>query len=299
MPALDANLRLFLDHLAAERALSAHTLAAYRSDGHQFLAFLAKRGVDTVDLIADDHVLAYVASLRRQGAAAATVARKVTTLRMLAQFLVREGIAERDFSAPIDLGRPANRPLPSTLTQAEVSRLLEAAGPDTDDGLRNRAMLELMYSSGLRVSELIGLRVEQVDLKAGLVRPFGKGAKERQAPIGDVAVAWVSRYLDGGRDRFAVGGVSPYLFLTRTGGPMSRIQFWSTIKGYAAAAGITKRVTPHTLRHSFATHLLAGGADVRSIQEMMGHASIETTQRYTRVDVERLRQVYDKVHPRA
>jgi integrase/recombinase XerD len=298
MPLRD-DLREYLSHLTAERGLSDHTLDAYRRDAEQLLAFLAERGVDEAEEITKDHVMAYIAGLRRRGFAPATVGRRVTSLRMFVQFLLSEDLLTQDVMAGIDLGRTAPRPLPTTLTVAEIDALLAAPPGDTAIGIRDRAMLELMYGSGLRVSELISLDLKDLDLHAMLVRPFGKRSKERQAPVGDAAAGLLRRYLGQARADLLGKASSTALFLTERGAPMTRAHFWASIKHYAEAAGIRKRVTPHTLRHSFATHLLAGGADVRAIQEMLGHASVQTTQRYTQVDVARLREAYDRAHPRA
>lgn len=297
---LDRWRQSFLDGMAGERGLSVHTLDAYTSDLAQFFQSLQAQGVTTPAEITPDHAAAFLATLRRQGLAPATVLRKAITLRTWAHFLCEEGACAQDWTAPLDLGRFKALRLPTTLSAAEVARLLESPPTDTPHGLRDRAMLELMYGSGLRVSELITLRTADLDLRAGLVRPIGKGDKERQVPLGDESKAALATYMTKARPVLLRNkSPSPALFVTEQGGPMTRQRFWSLIEGYAQDAQIAKRVTPHTLRHSFATHLLAGGADVRAIQEMLGHASVETTQRYTRVDVARLREVYDRTHPRA
>ena len=292
--------KAFLDNLAAERGLSPHTLAAYDSDLSQFAAFLAARGVAAPAQIAPDHAAAFLAALNRRGQAAATVRRKASALKMWAQYLCREGVCAADWTAQADLGRKRPPRLPTTLSPAELDRLLAAPSLATPEGVRDRAMLELMYGSGLRVSELVSLPAAAVDLREGLVRPFGKGGKERQVPLSDASRALLTHYLAIARALLLRNKPpSPALFVTDHGGPMTRRHFWQLIKGYAQDAQIAKPVTPHSLRHSFATHLLSGGADVRAIQEMLGHASVQTTQRYTAVDLARLRQAYDKAHPRA
>lgn len=303
---LDLLLQAFLADVSSERGLSTNTLAAYRNDVGQFIEFLKGRGVTAPANIVDDHTVAFIAHLRRSGGKPATVARRLTALRMFAQFLCREEYSLLDFTAAVDLGKTRTRRLPATLTVEEIDRLIAAPGRDTPEGLRDAAMLELMYGSGLRVSELIALRMGDLDLTAGVVRPFGKGNKERQAPVGERVGKLLAEYLDKVRPSFhgampiALGRhTADAVFLTSHGGPMTRTHFWRLIKEYADAAGIDKSISPHTLRHTFATHLLAGGADVRAIQEMMGHASVETTQRYTRVDVARLRKIYNDAHPRA
>jgi len=296
---LTTDLKEYLSHLSAERGMSENTLDAYRRDIGQFNAFVESRGAAEPPDITKDHIIAYIAGLRRGGMAPATIARRVTSVRMFIRFLLAEDRIAVDVMAGIDLGRTAQRPLPATLSVQEIDALLTAPPLDTTIGLRDRAMLELMYSSGLRVSELITLNKADVDLTAGLVRPMGKRSKERQAPIGDAAIDMVRRYIAEARPALAGDHDNPALFITERGGPMTRAHFWALIKTYAAVAAIRKRVTPHSLRHSFATHLLAGGADVRAIQEMLGHSSVQTTQRYTRVDVSRLREAYDRAHPRA
>lgn len=297
---LDAQRRAFLDNMAGERGLAANTLSAYGNDLAQFVDAL--RGYDVADAseINAEHVWVFLAGLRRQDMAPATIARKATALRVWAQFLLREGVCSRDWAAHLEPGKLSHQRLPTTLSPAEIARLLDAPPRDTPRGLRDRAMLELMYGSGLRVSELVSLPLVALDFRANLVRPFGKGSKERQVPLGEESKSALQTYLSQSRPvLLRHKPPSPALFVTEQGGPMRRRQFHFLIQGYAQEAQIAKTVTPHTLRHSFATHLLAGGADVRAIQEMLGHASVETTQRYTRVDVARLRAVYDKTHPRA
>lgn len=300
---LDLLLTAFLADVSSERGLSANTLAAYRNDVGQFVEFLKARGIDQAGAITADDTIAFIAHLRRTGGKPATVARRLTALRMFARFLCREEHCLSDFTASIDLGKTRARRLPATLTIDEIDRLIAAPDRQSTEGRRDAAMLELMYGSGLRVSELVGLRIGDIDLTAGIVRPFGKGSKERQAPVGERACGLLREYLEVVRPELAREKKAPPpgspVFIAAHGGAVTRTHFWRLIKQYAESAGIDKAVTPHTLRHTFATHLLAGGADVRSIQEMMGHASVETTQRYTRVDVARLRKIYDESHPRA
>ena len=290
----------FVANLAAERGLSSHTLSAYRSDLTLFAAWLASRTVYRPDQVSPENAVAFLAALRGQGLASATITRKATVLRLFAAFLCREGLCTQDFTATLDTGRPRAPRLPTTLSIAEMERLLAMPLLTTPEGRRDRAMLEVMYGSGLRVSELVALRTADVDTRAGLVRPFGKGAKERQVPLGEAAQAALAVYVETARPTLLRGKPpSLALFVTDHGGPMTRQHFFHLVKTYAQEAQIARPVTPHTLRHSFATHLLEGGADLRAIQEMLGHASVETTQRYTRVDVARLRAVFDKTHPRA
>lgn len=297
---MQREIQAFIDNLRGERGLSPHTLSAYQSDLAQFAAWLGERGVTQSAAIIPDHASAFLAALRQSGLAPASLTRKGTVLTLWAQFLCREALCAKDFTACLEPQRNKGQRLPTVLSLPEVLRLLQAPRPDTPDGLRDRAMLETMYGSGLRVSELVQLQTREVDLRAMLVRPFGKGAKERDVPLSEESALAIRAYLARARPALMSGKPeTPFLFVTRRGAAMSRAQFWNLIKAYAAQAQIAKNATPHTLRHSFATHLLAGGADIRSIQEMLGHESVETTQRYTRVDVARLRAVYDKAHPRA
>lgn len=296
---MDAHLESFLDNLSSERGLSANTLAAYRSDLMPFVDLLAERGKTLLSASTQD-VIAYFDALRKQRAAPATVARKGSALRMLSRFLLGEGEIASDFTATIDPGGRLGVRLPTTLTQAEVVALLDAPALEALQGFRDRTMLELMYACGLRVSETVALELEQVDLRAGYVRPLGKGAKERLIPVGETAARFMDEYLQAVRPQLLGSRVQcRACFVSDRGRALTRQQFWSLVKRYSAAAGIVKPVTPHTLRHSFATHLLENGADLRSIQELLGHSSVATTQRYTRVDVARMRAVYDRAHPRA
>ena len=297
---MDTCLQAFLDNLASERGLSLNTLGAYRNDLAQFVEFVREQGVSIPADILPAHADAFLTALRKQKLAGATLARKATSLKMWARFLCREGICPQDFTRLLDTSKLVPQRLPATLSHAELERLLAAPDLVRPEGMRDRAMLELMYGSGLRVSELVALKTADLDLRAGLVRPLGKGSKERQVPLGERAGLAVDAYIRTARPLLlAHKPPSLALFVTQQGGAMGREHFWRLIKGYAQDAQIAKLVTPHTLRHSFATHLLAGGADLRAIQEMLGHASVETTQRYTRVDVARLRQAYDQAHPRA
>ena len=285
--------------MSAERGLSEHTLTAYRYDLTQFLAALAAQDVADIKAVTPGHVYGFLAGLRRQGLRPASITRKAISVRLWMQFLCRDGHRPDDPTLAVETGKLAQR-LPTTLSLPEIERLLTAPPEGTAAGLRDRAMLETMYGSGLRVSELMALKCEDVDLRARLVRPFGKGGKERQVPLGDGAHDTLTAYLASARPLIlAKKPPTPFLFVTRQGGPMTRRHFLMLVKAYAREAGIVRTISPHVLRHSFATHLLSGGADLRAIQEMLGHASVQTTQRYTHVDVARLREVYDRTHPRA
>jgi integrase/recombinase XerD len=287
----------FIDSLRGERGLSPNTTAAYGRDLAQFCRFLDASGVKAPSEITVGTVLAFQSRLMREGLAASSMARKVSAIRTFLAFVYREGGMERPL-AGLETPKKERR-LPSVLTTSEVERLLAQPDTATPEGLRDRAMLELLYATGLRVSELVGLRPENVRLGAGFVRCMGKGSKERVVPFGSEAARWVQRYLEDGRPRHNPDGSAVHLFLTARGGAVTREQFWERVQTYAREAGIRRKVSPHTLRHSFATHLLQGGADLRSIQEMLGHSDIATTQIYTRVDDSHLARVFERCHPRA
>ena len=292
-PDLDA----FLEYLVVERGLRQNSLEAYQRDLHRYLTYLHDRERD-VRCLDRTEVPRYLLVLREAELAPRSVARHLSAIRQFHRFLVRQGRATEDPTAHLDAPRPWRR-LPGVLSGEEVDRLLAVRRATTPQGWRNRAMLELMYASGLRVSELVGLRLGDVDLGLGIVRVVGKGDKERLVPVGDAATESLHAYLREGRPRLAKGRASDRLFLGRHGGGLTRQMFWVIIKQVAIAAGITKQVTPHTLRHSFATHLLEHGADLRSVQLMLGHADIGTTQIYTHLSRAHLKAIYDKFHPRA
>ena len=289
----------YLANLSAERGVSEHTLTAYRYDLAPFVEFLRRENITSAHAITPGHVYGFLAGLRRAGLAPASLTRKTISLKLWMQYLCREEVIDADPSLAVDPPKTAAR-LPNTLSLPEIERLLTAPNAQTPEGVRDRAMLETMYGCGLRVSELVSLETRSVDLRARLVRPFGKGRKERLVPLGDGVFETLTAYLSAARPvLLAKKPPSSFLFVTKRGGPMTRNHFLTLVKAYARDAGIARTVSPHALRHSFATHLLSGGADLRAIQEMLGHVSVQTTQRYTQVDVSRLREVYDKTHPRA
>jgi integrase/recombinase XerD len=299
--ALPRHAQRYLDFLAAERGLSVHTLSAYRRDLAVYGRYLGSVGLDPLTAGEED-LAAFVAWVRAQRTAAgaeykpATVARTLVTVRGLHRFLVREGLAERDPSTQVS-GPRSTRRLPKALALEQVERLLAAPTGDDPIALRDRAMLELLYATGLRISELVDLDVDDVDVRARTVRCLGKGDKERIVPLGRVARRAVDAWLVRGRP--ALRPTGPALFCNRRGGRLTRQGGWKIIKRHADAAGLADTVSPHTLRHSFATHLLDNGADVRVVQELLGHASVNTTQVYTQVSRTRLRAVYEQAHPRA
>jgi len=292
----DALLDSFLLHLATERRLSGNTLASYAADLRRFSSFLSDRGIDARSFTRPDF-LDYLRGLREGGLSARSTARHVSTTRSFFRFLVREGVLA---ASPVSEAKAPRigRPLPKYLTLTQVERLLNAPDLRTPEGIRDRAMLTLMYASGLRASELVTLRLENVDANAGFLYVLGKGGKERVVPVADAALAALAGYLAGARPGFLGKRVSSALFLSRRGKRITRQTLWNRIRRWALSAGIEERISPHTLRHSFASHLLAGGADLRAVQAMLGHADIATTQIYTHVTPERLRDIHRKHHPR-
>ena len=287
----------FLSYISLERGLAANTVAGYRRDLDQAAGFLARRGVSDWRAVTASDAAAWVHALSTERYTIASLARKLSALRMLARHLVREKIREDDFSALLTGPKPA-RKIPATLTVDEVARLVTAPGGGDPRSLRDRALLELFYSSGLRVSELAALTLQQIDLQQGFLRVFGKGSKERVVPVGGKACDALTTYLNSGRPHLVRPHTGSAFFLNHRGRSLSRVALWKIVKAHARRAGITKNVKPHALRHSFATHLLTGGADLRAIQEMLGHASISTTQIYTAVEPQRLLDHHAKFHPR-
>ena len=277
-----------------ERGLAENTLCAYRTDLARFSAWLAERQVDLLSARRAD-VLEFIA--HHAGAPARTMARRLSSLRRFYQHQIREGELGRDPCAQVESPR-LGRPLPSALSEAEVESLLGVPDVSTPLGQRDRAMLELLYATGLRVSELVGLTPVQVSLRQGVVRIMGKGAKERLVPFGEEAEAWLVAYLSDGRPAILNGRSSDALFPSRRAKPISRQMFWHAIRGYALRAGIARHISPHTLRHAFATHLLNHGADLRVVQMLLGHSDLSTTQIYTHVARERLKQLHARHHPR-
>ena len=284
----------FLDALWMERGLSANTLKAYRADLTHFTGFAAGRGCGLLD-VERSHVLDYLVSM--MDASPRTTARRLSALRRFYAHQTRVGLMADNPMERVDAPR-LGRSLPGALTEPEVERLLAAPDVETAIGFRDRTMLEVLYATGLRVSELVALAVSSVSMRQGLVRVVGKGGRERLVPLGEVALDWLDRFVRGARTEILNGRVCEAVFPTRRGSPMSRQMFWVLIKRHAASAGVVHPVTPHTLRHAFATHLLNHGADLRVIQLLLGHRSISTTQIYTHVARERLRSLHAEHHPR-
>jgi len=293
---LDRELPTYLDHLAVERGLAAASVAAYRNDLEAFGRHLRDRGVDAGAATRAD-LGRYLSALRARGLTARSASRALSALRGFYAFAAAHLSFREDPTA--DLVNPkTGLALPRSLAEEEVEALLRSPDAATPLGLRDRAMLELLYASGLRVSEIVGLPCDAVDLEAGILRVRGKGGKERLVPFGKSASRWLARYLEAARPGLD-SRRSPHLFLSARGAAMTRQRFWQLIEGYGRAAGIRSRLTPHRLRHAFATHLLEHGADLRALQMMLGHADIATTQVYTQVSRSRLQRVYDAYHPRA
>jgi len=306
---LQRAVRTYLDHLTVERGLAANTLLSYRRDLRRYQAYLADQGVDELSAVTEALVSGFLMKLREGDAehpplGATSAARTVVAVRGFHKFTVRDGLADSDPAAAVKPPTPTKR-LPKALPLSDVEAILEASGAaGTTLSLRDRALLEVLYGTGARISEAVGLDVDDLDLDDGTVLLRGKGSKERIVPVGSYALEAVSAYLVRGRPELASttgkGSVNGgALFLNARGGRLSRQSAWTVLAKAAERAGVTRDVSPHTLRHSFATHLLDGGADVRVVQELLGHASVTTTQVYTLVTVDNLREVFATSHPRA
>lgn len=288
----------FLYYLVVERGLAENTLASYNSDLQQFLLYLEGTGVKSPRDVTRGLLVAYLVKMQQDGRSPATISQHLAALKSFYHFLLRERLVESDPTADLESPRQSKK-LPQVLTVAEVEKLLNQPRTDTPAGLRDKAMLELLYATGLRVSELVSLNVDQVNLEGEFVRCLGKGSKERVVPMGQVACFYVRTYIENGRGKLIKRATEPALFVNHHGRRLSRQGCWKILKGYVRAANLKKDITPHTLRHSFATHLLENGADLRSVQELLGHADIGTTQIYTHLTRKKIREIYDHTHPRA
>jgi integrase/recombinase XerD len=296
-PHLD-GLRRFLDHVRLERGLSVNTAASYERDLQRYLCVLASRGIQAPANATQADVSGLLELLSDLGLAPASVARNLTAIRMFHRFLLSEGIADVDPTEhlhPPKLGRK----LPSVLTIEEINRLMKAPDVEGPLGTRDRALLEMLYGAGLRVSELIGLSRTHLLFDLDVIRVVGKGSKERVVPVGSAAQQWTTRYMRDIRSSLSKPGSGDTVYLNFRGQMFSRMGIWKVLRRYVKEAGLDKPVSPHTLRHSFATHLLEGGADLRAVQEMLGHSDIATTQIYTHIDREYLKEVHRTFHPRA
>jgi integrase/recombinase XerD len=296
---MQTQVEKFLHFVTVEKGYSDHTASAYRNDLTQFLAYLMGEQVSSWQDLGRVHIMNYVMYLKERGYASSTVARKVAAVKSFFHFLLADGVLRDDPTAAVD--SPAvEKHLPRPLSPEQTARLLaEPTKSNTPKAARDWALLELMYATGMRASEIIGLELGAVDLEAGTVRCLGKGNKERILPLYERARQAMEVYLGSGRARLLQGRAETALFVNHRGRPLTRQGLWLIVKEYAAAAGIDRKVTPHVLRHSFATHMLDGGAGLREVQQMLGHASISSTQVYTKVSTRRKREAYDKAHPRA
>ncbi|MGD8251918.1 MAG: site-specific tyrosine recombinase XerD [Desulfobacterales bacterium] len=297
MTEIDQIIDRYTHYLMVEKGLASKTLDAYGADLQRFMTFL--REIDAPDPRSSDTsvFLRYLIQLRKEGLSPRSRARHLVSLRGFYRFLHEEGLIDSDPSRLVELPK-SGLYLPDVISVDNVRRLLESPNPKSSIGLRDSAMLETLYAAGLRVSELVSLTLGSINTDAGYVRVVGKGKKERMVPMGQPACRKLRLYLDRSRPLLLKGSPSSTLFVARAGRPMTRQGFWKLIKKYAAAAGIAEKVTPHTLRHSFASHLLEGGADLRAVQVMLGHTDIATTQIYTHVTGERLRDIHRRFHPR-
>jgi integrase/recombinase XerD len=295
---MDMLIDQFIHYLAVEKGLSANTLESYQRDLVAYISYLQKQGIPQIEDSTRAHIVGYLLSLQEKGRATATLSRNMASIRAFYQFLVRDRYLDKDPSLHLETPKIEKR-LPKVLSIAEVERLLDSPRTDQPAGIRDKAMLELLYATGIRVSELVQLSIADVNLEMGFLTCMGKGSKERMIPLGSVAVEIVRQYINLGRPRLLKEANETALFLNHQGKRITRQGFWKIIKRYAGQANIRAEITPHTLRHSFATHLLENGADLRSVQEMLGHADISTTQIYTHVTRTRIKDVYAKTHPRA
>ncbi|MEW6143752.1 MAG: site-specific tyrosine recombinase XerD [Thermodesulfobacteriota bacterium] len=295
---MDVHLDSFLSYLAVEKGLSENTLESYGRDLRKFIRFAEETGLRSAGEIRYSHILDYLSQFKERGFNATTVVRSIVSIRQFFKYLLMEKIIEEDPAARIGTPR-MKKGLPGVIALDEVESLLKAPDESTPEGLRDSAMLETLYATGIRVSELIGLKLNDVNFELGFVVVYGKGSKERIVPMGDKARQKLLEYLGSSRPTLLKSREAKALFVTRLGKGMTRQGFWKIIKQHALKAGIAKKISPHTLRHSFATHLLERGADLRTIQIMLGHSDISTTQIYTHVESERLKVIHKKYHPRS
>ncbi|MBD2861394.1 site-specific tyrosine recombinase XerD [Paenibacillus oceani] len=292
------HMQSFIQYLSVERGLSRNTLESYSRDVTHYLEHIGGLGVTSIEESAKSHIVNYLLFLKQLGRAPTTVSRNIVSIRAFYQYLLREKTITQDPSLDVEMPKLEKR-LPKVMTVEEVERLLEAPVTTVPGGMRDKAMLELLYATGIRVSELISLGVDDVNPTMGFVRCIGKG-KERIIPLGKIAAHWLDNYTESMRPQLLRQSKDEdALFINHLGTRLTRQGFWKIIKRYAREAGIDKEITPHTLRHSFATHLLENGADLRAVQEMLGHADISTTQVYTQVTKARMKEIYDRAHPRA
>ncbi len=287
----------FLNYLSVERGLSRNTITSYQEDLNYYMNYLESKGIDTLSRTTRNDITNFMLSQKDKGLAANSVARRLAAIKAFYRFLVREKILKTDPSSLIDSPKLWKK-IPDALSINEVTKLLEQPDIRQQLGVRDKAVLEALYATGMRVSEAVNLKTDNVNVDVGFLRCIGKGNKERVIPLGKKAIRSVQRYLEVSRPKLLKGKTSEYLFLSRFGKRISRQSLWKIIKRYARQAGIKKPIRPHILRHSFATHLLERGADLRSVQEMLGHSNISTTQIYTHINKDRLKTIHKMFHPR-
>jgi integrase/recombinase XerD len=291
----------FFNYLNVERNLSENTITSYSRDINRFIDFIEKEKNKELNKVKSSFILDYLSFLRKNSISARSSSRNLSALKTFFKFLTREKLIDSDPTINIDTPKIYKK-LPSYLTKAEIEALLNAPKTNTKTGLRDKAILELFYATGIRVSELVSLKIERVNFNVGFINVMGKGSKERLVPLGDSCIHWIKEYLDGARDGLIKDKLSDkgYVFVNSRGSStLSRVGVWKIIKKYALLSDVHKNITPHTIRHSFATHLLENDADLRSVQMMLGHSDISTTQIYTHITNERMKKVYAKYHPRA
>ncbi len=287
----------FLNYLSLERGLAENTIFAYRRDLTKYAGYLKKKGIDAIEDTTRNEIISFLTAQKDKNLSPNTISRNLVVIKVFYRYLLGERYIKDDPTAVLELPKLWKH-LPEVLSVKEVERLLNQLNNSSSQGIRDRAWLELMYATGMRVSEIVGLNLNDLNLDMGFVKCRGKGGKERIVPLGREASKWVSRYLKNVRPKFSKSTSSSLLFLSRCGKGISRQTLWKTVAKCAVRARIKRRISPHTLRHSFATHLLEGGADLRVVQEMLGHADISTTQTYTHIDKERLKAIHHKYHPR-
>lgn len=288
----------FINFLSVERGLAENTKVSYKHDLRKFSGYLKKKKVETLNSITRKHITQFLMNEKEAGISSRSIGRRLVAIKTFFKFLVNERVLSEDVTSTLDSPK-LWKTLPGVLSVQEVDKLLKAPKLTEPLGIRDRAMIELLYASGLRVSELVGVKIVDVNLEAGFVRSIGKGSKERIVPLGKKALEWIQKYLERVRIKIKKGKDSPFLFLTDRGSKLTRQEFWYRLRKHANEVRIKKKISPHTLRHSFATHMLANGADLRLVQEMLGHTDISTTQIYTHVDSDRLKNIHKQYHPRS
>ncbi len=295
---MEKQINNYMHYLAVEKGLSKNTLESYRRDLLKFIAFMNQTQIIKPEEVDREALNIFIADLKKKGRATSTISRCIASIRSFFNYLLQEGFIDKN--PTLELESPKlEKKLPRVLTTGEVDRLLAQPVVGENNGLRDKAMLELLYASGIRVSELVSLNISDFDPRVGFLRCSGKGMKERIVPIGSLAINSVNKYLAGSRPRLLKSNGETSLFVNQHGNRMTRQGFWKILKKYARKSKINGEITPHTLRHSFATHLLENGADLRSVQEMLGHSDISTTQIYTQITRRKIREIYDQTHPRA